>query len=128
MGVEEFVRQDIDAWASETICNYSATHPSASYGDWIDRLFLTAEDRQRETSVDLVRDRLAPRRSSQPLSKPSSICSTTTSTIIGAHIAGGPEECRREPEHYAVNTMVRGLAIRPGSLILKKRVPSRLRI
>jgi len=41
-------RADLAAWAREMIPSYDPQRPAASYGDLIDKLFLTPEDRQRE--------------------------------------------------------------------------------
>ncbi len=41
-------RSDLDKWAAEVIQDYDPAHPALSYGELIDRLFLTPEDRQRE--------------------------------------------------------------------------------
>lgn len=41
-------RSDLDNWATEVIQGYDKTNPALSYGELIDRLFLTPEDRQRE--------------------------------------------------------------------------------
>src|SRR5260221_523144 len=41
-------RSDLESWATEVIRTYDAANPANSYGQLIDRLFLTPEDRQRE--------------------------------------------------------------------------------
>jgi Tfp pilus assembly protein PilF len=41
-------RRDLEQWAKETLPNYDAENPAASYGDVMDRLFLIVEERQRE--------------------------------------------------------------------------------
>ena len=41
-------RLDLDKWASEIIPGYDPTNPASSYGELIDRLFLTPLDRQKE--------------------------------------------------------------------------------
>jgi Tfp pilus assembly protein PilF len=42
------LRSDLDVWAREVIDDYDPAKPSLSYGKLIDKLFITAEDRQRE--------------------------------------------------------------------------------
>lgn len=41
-------RSDLDEWASAAIPGYVRSDPAASYGELVNRLFLTPEDRQRE--------------------------------------------------------------------------------
>jgi Tfp pilus assembly protein PilF len=41
-------RKDLEQWAKEALPNYDAGNPAASYGDVMDKLFLIAEERQRE--------------------------------------------------------------------------------
>jgi Tfp pilus assembly protein PilF len=41
-------RKDLMDWAAAEIPDFDPTNPAASYGELIDRLFVTAEDRQRE--------------------------------------------------------------------------------
>jgi hypothetical protein len=41
-------RKDLEEWAKETLANYDIDNPAASYGDVMDKLFLLAEERQRE--------------------------------------------------------------------------------
>jgi len=41
-------RSDLEVWATEVIPNYDPASPAASYGTLIDKLFLHAEERQRE--------------------------------------------------------------------------------
>jgi len=51
-------RSDLDVWAREVIDDYDAAKPSLAYGKLIDRLFITAEDRQRE--IEDLCDRRTP--------------------------------------------------------------------
>jgi hypothetical protein len=46
--VEAPHRSDLEAWAHEIVPVYDPKLPAALYGELIDRLFITAEDRQQE--------------------------------------------------------------------------------